>query len=164
MTKEHHYQATITWTGNKGSGTRDYGSYSRDHTVSLANKTPILASSDPSFRGDPAKVNPEELLLSALSGCHMLWYLHLCADQGIMVVDYQDTASGTMVETRDQGGHFTEVTLRPRITILDQSQVDKAMALHEEAHKRCFIANSCNFPVHHLPTCRVAGEPDTWPA
>src|SRR5688572_27525559 len=117
MTREHHYQATITWTGNKGSGTRDYRSYDRDHTVTLANKAPILASADPSFRGDPAKANPEELFLSALSGCHMLWYLHLCADHGIMVVDYQDWASGTMVETQEQGGHFTQVTLRPRVTI-----------------------------------------------
>jgi organic hydroperoxide reductase OsmC/OhrA len=163
MEKQHHYHATITWTGNKGQGTRDYRSYDRDHTVTLAHKAPILASADPAFRGDPAKVNPEELLLSALSGCHLLWYLHLCADHGIVVVDYQDTASGTMVE-QEPGGRFTEVTLRPRVTIMDPAQVDQALALHQEANKRCFIANSCNFPVHHQPSCRVAGEQDTWPA
>jgi organic hydroperoxide reductase OsmC/OhrA len=156
MAKEHHYQATITWTGNTGSGTRDYRSYERDHTITLANKAPLFASSDPSFRGDPAKANPEELFLAALSGCHMLWYLHLCADQGITVVAYQDQASGTMTETPDGGGHFTQVTLRPAVTITDQSQVALAKALHREANKRCFIANSCNFPVHHLPTCDFA--------
>jgi organic hydroperoxide reductase OsmC/OhrA len=156
MAKEHHYRATITWTGNKGLGTSDYRSYGRDHTITLENKAPIFASADPSFRGDAAKHNPEELLLAALSGCHLLWYLHLCADQGITVVDYQDQASGTMAENPGQGGHFTEVTLRPAVTISNAAQVDQALALHREANKSCFIANSCNFPVHHQPTCRVA--------
>lgn len=157
MSKAHHYQATITWTGNTGAGTRDYRSYGREHTVLLPNKAPILASADPSFRGDPTRANPEELLLSALSGCHMLWYLHLCADQGIVVVAYQDQASGTMVETT-QGGHFTQVTLRPSVTITQQSQLHQALALHAQASQKCFIASSCNFPVHHLPTCRWTGQ------
>jgi organic hydroperoxide reductase OsmC/OhrA len=161
MTKQHHYRATITWTGNRGTGTSGYQSYDRDHTIAVENKAPILASADPAFRGDPGRHNPEELFLSALSGCHMLWYLHLCADQGIIVIGYQDQASGTMGETGDKGGHFTEVTLRPRVTITDESQADLALALHGEANKKCFIANSCNFPVLHLPTCLVA-EPG-WP-
>jgi organic hydroperoxide reductase OsmC/OhrA len=155
MAKQHHYQATLTWTGNKGLGTSDYRSYDRDHTITLENKAPIFASADPSFRGDPSRHNPEELFLSALSGCHLLWYLHLCADQGIIVVDYQDHASGTMLETQGPGGHFIEVTLRPQVTITDETLVDQANALHKEANKRCFLANSCNFPVHHLPTCKA---------
>jgi organic hydroperoxide reductase OsmC/OhrA len=157
MGTTHHYQATITWTGNTGAGTRDYRAYGRDHVITLEHKAPILASADPAFRGDPARHNPEELFLSALSGCHMLWYLHLCADQGIVVTDYQDNASATMLETGLSGGHFTEVTLRPRVTITDPSRARQAQALHAEANKRCYLANSCNFPVYHLPTCSIAG-------
>lgn len=152
--KEHLYKATITWTGNKGSGTKDYESYERNHIIRIENKEDILASSDPVFRGDYSKHNPEDLLLSSLSGCHMLWYLHLCADNGIIVVDYKDDASGTLQETAENGGRFTEVILRPTVTITDQTQIDKANALHKHANRMCFIANSCNFPVLHIPTCK----------
>jgi organic hydroperoxide reductase OsmC/OhrA len=155
MTKEHHYQATIIWTGNKGIGTKNYKSYDRNHTISIENKVDILASSDPAFLGDNSKHNPEELLVSSLSGCHMLWYLHLCSANGITVIDYKDNASGTMKETEENGGHFTEVTLRPTVIIIDQTLIEKANELHKEANKMCFIANSCNFPIRHIPTCRA---------
>lgn len=155
MGKEHYYKATIVWTGNNGAGTKDYKSYDRNHTICVEKKAEILASSDPSFLGDPKRYNPEELLVASLSGCHMLWYLHLCAVNGVVVVDYQDNALGTMKENTENGGQFTEVVLHPVVTITDSAQIDKANALHKVANKMCFIANSCNFPVAHLPTCKV---------
>ncbi len=105
--------------------------------------------------GDATKHNPEDMLLVSLSSCHMLWYLHLCADNGIIVTDYHDEASGTMLQT-ESGGHFTEVVLHPQVTITDHSQIERANALHEDAHSHCFIANSCNFPVRHEPVCKVS--------
>lgn len=155
MTKEHQFKATIVWTGNKGLGTKSYNSYDRNHTISIDNKVDILASSDPAFLGDKTKHNPEDLLVASLSSCHMLWYLHLCSANGITVIDYKDNASGTMKETAENGGHFTEVVLRPTVIITDQTQVNKANELHKEANKMCFIANSCIFPVTHIPTCKA---------
>ncbi|MBI3579321.1 MAG: OsmC family protein [Ignavibacteriales bacterium] len=158
MGQEHHYKATIRWTGNKGEGTKDYRAYARDHIVSIENKQDILASSDPSFRGDKTRHNPEELLVVALSSCHMLWYLHLCAVAGVVVVDYIDQATGTMVETANGAGKFKEATLFPTVTVKESSMVEKANELHKKATEMCFIANSCNFPVHHKPTCIVANS------
>ena len=155
MKNEHTYKTALTWTGNTGEGTKNYKSYDRDHTISVENKPDILGSSDPAFRGDNTRHNPEDLLVSSLSACHMLWYLHLCAVNGITVVDYSDDASGIMQETADGGGHFTEVTLRPSVVITDAAHIDKANELHNDAHKLCFIANSVNFPVRHIPDCRV---------
>ncbi|HEX8377957.1 MAG TPA: OsmC family protein [Pedobacter sp.] len=155
MSKEHSYKATIKWTGNSGQGTQSYKSYERSHIISIENKPDILASSDPSFMGDPSKHNPEELLVSSLSGCHMLWYLHLCSANGITVLEYTDEASGTMQETETTGGHFIEVVLRPQVTITDEAQIVRANELHKEANRMCFIANSCNFPVRHEPFCKV---------
>lgn len=153
--KEHHYKATITWVGNEGTGTSNYRAYSRNHDIVVAGKPVIAASSDPSFRGEPARYNPEELLVSSLSGCHMLWYLHLCSVNGVVVVEYKDDATGTMEETADGNGHFKEVTLHPVVTVADAAMTAKANSLHHEANKLCFIANSCNFPVYHQPTCLV---------
>lgn len=152
MKKEHHYTTTIEWTGNKGEGTTTYTSYERSHTLNVKGKEAIAMSSDPNFRGDRTKYNPEELLLASLSSCHMLWYLHLCAEAGVVVLSYEDHAQGTMQETEEGGGHFTFVTLYPRVRVADASMIEKANALHYEASKLCFIANSCNFPVHHEPS------------
>jgi organic hydroperoxide reductase OsmC/OhrA len=149
----HKYNATITWTGNSGKGTVNYKAYERSHTIKIANKADILGSSDASFNGDKTKHNPEELLLASLSTCHMLWYLSLCAAARVVVLDYTDDASGTMLETEDGSGHFIEVTLRPKVTVAESSMVGRANELHEKANKMCFIANSVNFPVHHEPTC-----------
>jgi organic hydroperoxide reductase OsmC/OhrA len=151
MSKQHSYALTVEWTGNNGTGTSGYRQYERSHLISVAHKTPILASSDPAFRGDSARHNPEELLVASLASCHMLSYLHLCAEAGVIVVEYMDTATGTMVETPDGGGHFSEVTLHPLVTVLIDSMLDKALALHSKANQLCFIANSVNFPVHHQP-------------
>lgn len=155
MNKQHSYNVTIDWTGNKGEGTKSYTGYDRSHSLIIENKENILCSSDPAFRGDKTKHNPEEFLVASLSSCHMLWYLHLCADAGIIVEEYSDKASGTMVETADTGGHFTEVTLNPSIIVSEQSMIEKAMELHDKAHHLCFIANSVNFPVKHNPTIKA---------
>lgn len=150
--KQHRYSVEIQWTGNLGDGTKTYRSYRRDHEIQVANKQPILCSSDPAFRGDPARYNPEELLVASLSGCHMLWYLHLCAEAGIVLMTYVDQANGKMVETADGGGRFEEVVLHPRVGVKGSYNMDVAKELHERAHQLCFIANSVNFPVRCEPS------------
>ncbi len=147
--KHHHYKTTIEWTGNKGSGTSNYRDYERSHTIAVENKPVIEGSSDPAFRGDKTKYNPEEMLLSSLSSCHMLWYLHFCSEAGIIVTEYIDKAIGTMEETTNGSGRFTEVILNPAVTITDETQMEKAEELHKKANEFCFIANSVNFPVKH---------------
>ena len=149
MNKQHHYKATIVWTGNTGKGTKSYTSYERSHTISVDGKHNISGSSDPAFRGDKTRYNPEDLLLCSLSACHMLWYLSICAEEGIIVVDYVDNATGTMVETPDGSGHFTSVILNPVVTVAADSMIEKANQLHKEANKMCYIANSMNFPISH---------------
>lgn len=155
MKGEHNYSVSIQWTGNTGGGTTRYDSYERSHTVSVAGKQDIEGSSDTPFRGDNTKYNPEDMLVASLSTCHMLWYLHLCADAGIIVIDYSDTANGIMVEA-SAGGHFTMVTLHPLVTVTHPWMVAQANALHDKAHEKCFIANSVNFPVKHIPECKAA--------
>lgn len=149
--KRHAYETTIEWTGNDGEGTRTYRSYRRDHVITVVGKPPLAGSSDPAFRGDPSRYSPEDLLVASLSSCHMLWYLHLCAVNQIVVTGYRDVAGGVMQERDDGSGAFVEVVLRPRVTIGAGSDVAKAHALHHEAHRFCFIANSVNFPVRCEP-------------
>ncbi|MFI0469122.1 MULTISPECIES: OsmC family protein [Saccharopolyspora] len=156
MPKTHSYRATVTWTGNTGGGTASYRDYSREHVVDIDGKPQLTASADPAFRGDPGLHNPEDLLVASLSECHMLWYLALCSTSGIVVTAYRDDASGAMVEDPDTGGHFTEVVLRPQVTITDPAKLPTAEKLHEEAHRKCFIANSVNFPVRHEPEIHIA--------
>lgn len=151
MSKQHQYAVSVAWTGNDGVGTQSYGSYRRDHEIGAPGKPTIPASSDPAFRGDRARYNPEELLVASLSSCHMLWYLHLCAINGIIVLDYRDQASGTMQEEADGGGTFVRVVLKPRVAIAEGGDRDKALALHEKAHHLCFIARSVRFPVDVAP-------------
>jgi organic hydroperoxide reductase OsmC/OhrA len=154
MAKEHRYAVTVEWTGNQGTGTSNYKAYARDHEIRIDGKPPIAGSSDPGFRGDPTRYNPEDLLVASLSGCHMLWYLHLCATAGILVTHYVDRAEGSMVESPDGSGRFASVVLKPEITVKPGADLAKARALHATAHKMCFIANSVNFPVTHEPTIR----------
>ena len=151
MRGQHEYDVSVVWTGNDGAGTADYRGYRRDHTVTAAGKPAIEGSSDPGFRGDPGRYNPEELLLASLSACHMLWYLHLCAVNGVRVLDYRDAAHGLMEESEDGGGRFVRVTLRPRVEYAADAGRAKAHALHEQAHRLCFIARSVNFPVECVP-------------
>lgn len=147
----HRYTVRVTWTGNRGPGTTGYRDYDRDHTISAEGKTDIAGSSDPAFRGDPSRWNPEELLLSSISACHKLWYLHFCAVSGVVVRDYVDEPEGTMEMTADGGGRFTDVVLMPRVTLV-RGDLATARELHDEAHARCFIANSVNFQIRIEPT------------
>ena len=155
MPKLHTYSTQVAWTGDQGSGTSRYDAYSRDHRVSVANKPDIAASSDPAFRGDPARHNPEELFVASISSCHMLWYLHLCATNGIVVTGYVDDAIGTMEESANGSGRFTDVLLRPHVTIGASGHIALAERLHDEAHHFCFIENSVNFPVRCEPATEV---------
>ena len=147
--KLHLYAVGVEWTGNIGKGTSNYQAYQRDHIISVAQKVDIEGSSDVCFRGNASKHNPEELLVASIASCHMLWYLHLCAQAGITVTQYVDHASGTMQESANGAGQFTEVVLHPQVTILQTGMVEHAMALHQKAHELCFIANSVNFPIRH---------------
>jgi organic hydroperoxide reductase OsmC/OhrA len=150
--KQHAYETILTWTGNRGSGTSSYRDYDRDHEVTAEGRPAIAGSSDPGFRGDRARWNPEQLLVVSLSQCHMLWYLHLCAVNGVVVESYVDRAVGVMEEEADGSGRFTSVTLRPAVVVASGDMAVKARELHEQANRMCFIANSVNFPVHHEPT------------
>jgi organic hydroperoxide reductase OsmC/OhrA len=150
------YSLTITWTGNLGTGTSGYREYSRNHEINAAGKPMMPGSSDPHYRGDGSRYNPEELLVASLASCHMLWVLHLCADAGITVVEYTDEASGTMRESADGSGEFTRVLLRPCMTITDAAQLELAKSLHAKAHEMCFIARSVRFPVVHQPVVTTA--------
>jgi organic hydroperoxide reductase OsmC/OhrA len=156
MAHLHHYKATTTWVGNRGTGTSDYKGYDRNHDIAIDGKEILKCSSDPGFRGDKTRQNPEELLVASLSGCHMLWYLHLSAVNGVVVMEYRDEAHGSMEENKDGSGQFTEVTLSPRVTVKDRSMIEKANALHHEANRMCFIARSVKFPVHHKPVTVAA--------
>lgn len=148
--KTHHYRVDVEWTGNRGTGTSGYRDYDRDHVIRANGKTPIEGSSDPQFRGDRTRWNPEELLVASLSACHKLWYLHLCADAGICVLEYADDAEGIMVEGSG-AARFTEVVLHPQVTVRAEDDLGLAERLHRTPHERCFIANSVNFPVRCKP-------------
>lgn len=156
ITTTHTYDVTVDWTGNLGSGTDSYRSYSRNHEVSANGKAKIAASSDPAFRGDPARWNPEELLVASVAQCHMLWYLHLCAVGGVTVTDYEDHAHGVVImDESGGGGQITEVVLRPEATVADASMAEKARSLHNDVPAVCFIARSVHFPITHIPVIRV---------
>ena len=155
--KTHSYEIALEWIGDRGSGTSRYDAYDRAHLLTAPGKPDIPGSSDPHFRGDPARWNPEELLLASLSACHQLWYLHLCAVHKVTVVGYRDRATGEMAEHADGSGEFVRVVLRPDVTIAPGSDAEAAQRLHHEAGQLCFIARSMNFPVEHEPSVKLAG-------
>ncbi len=149
MNKQHHYTTNLTWTGNTGTGTANYRAYERAFEVHIDGKPVLKGSSDPAFRGDATRYNPEELLLASLSSCHMLWFLHFCAEAGVMVTAYTDAATAIMQEDADGNGRFTEATLHPNVTVTDEAMVARLDELHKKANKFCFIANSVNFHIKH---------------
>lgn len=153
--KHHNYKLTVEWTGNIGTGTSNYKAYERSYSILVENKVNILGSSDPAYHGDEKKHNPEDLLLASVASCHMLWYLHLCAEANIVVIDYTDNTMGVMVETANGSGKFTEITLNPVVTITDHSMIAEANELHKKANELCFIANSLNIPILHIPVCKT---------
>ena len=148
--KKHLYRVLVEWTGNQGTGTSGYNDYARAHDISVtgADRPSIPGSSDPAFRGDAARWNPEDLLVGSISACHKLWYLHLCAMAGLVVIAYRDEAIGIMEEDASGSGRFTQVTLHPVVTLAAGGDAEKAAGLHQKAHAMCFIANSLNFPVY----------------
>ncbi len=159
MENTHAYAVDVQWSAAGGEGTKNYRSYRRGHTIAVEGKPEIPASSDPAFRGDPARYNPEELLVASLSSCHMLWYLHLCSINGITVLEYRDRATGTMREDADGSGRFVGVVLHPEVVLAAEADSPRAVALHEEAHRLCFIARSVNFPVEIAAATPVLAPP-----
>jgi organic hydroperoxide reductase OsmC/OhrA len=153
--KQHHYHTHLQWTGNTGKGTESYRGYERSHIISAEGKQPIEGSADPSFRGDKSKYNPEEMFLSSLSSCHMLWFLHFCSEASVIVLEYQDAATAVLEESTDGNGKFTGVILHPCVKVKEEWMKEKLNGLHEKAHHFCFIANSVNFPVRHEATSLV---------
>lgn len=149
--KEHRYRPVVAWTGNTGTGTAGYRSYERAHVISASGKADIAGSSDPGFRGDASRWNPEETFVASVSTCHMLWYLHLCAVNGVVVLDYRDEPEGVMMEQADGSGAFARIVLKPRVRLSPASSEARARELHHEAHRMCFIANSVK--------CEIATEP-----
>ncbi len=156
MLGEHRYALRTTWTGDRGTGTSGYRDYDRSAQLEIEGKPVLAASADKPFRGDPTRWNPEDLLLAALSQCHLLSFLHACVTAGVVVLAYQDDATGVMVEDGRNGGSFREVVLRPRVTVADASMIEPAVRAHDQAHEWCFIASSVNFPVRHEPVTLVA--------
>lgn len=153
---EHGYTARVVWEGNTGEGTARYTGYGREYRVEVQGKPDLAGSADPAFRGDPARHNPEDLFLAAISACHMLFYLSLCARAGIRVVAYEDDAEGIMRTNAGGGGQFEAVMLRPQVVVGGEAEAALALQLHERAHELCFIARSCSVPIRHEATvqCR----------
>jgi organic hydroperoxide reductase OsmC/OhrA len=156
MSVQHHYKLTAKWHGNRGTGTSGLKAYDRSHTVSIQGKPELYLTTDNPAVGDKSKLNPEDLLVTAIASCHMLSYLYVCALEGVIVTDYSDEATGIMIEHEKGGGHFQEVTLHPKVIVAERSMIEKALALHHRAHEICYIANSVNFPVNNQPTCEAA--------
>jgi organic hydroperoxide reductase OsmC/OhrA len=155
MAHEHNYRLTAVWTGNKGDGTKNVRTYDRSHKVSIEGKPELFLTTDNPAVGDKSKLNPEDLLVTAISSCHMLSYLYVCAMEGIVITAYTDNATGIMIEKASGGGSFKEVTLNPIFYVAGESMVEKAIELHHKAHEICYIANSVNFEVKCNPTCIV---------
>ena len=154
MHKEHHYKLTTVWHGYKGTGTSGIRDYDRSHTITINGKPELHLTTDNPAVGDKTKLNPEDLLVTAISSCHMLSFLYVCALEGIVVTSYIDSATGIMLENENGGGQFREVTLNPAVTVAENSMIDKANELHHKAHEICYIANSVNFKVETKPTCK----------
>jgi organic hydroperoxide reductase OsmC/OhrA len=147
----HEYTSTVVWTGNRGEGTINYRGYDRTWDIAVAGKEIVHCSNDPQLGGDATKMNPEDLLISALSACHMLWYLHFASDAGIIVTSYRDCPSGFGVVEKGGAGRFTKAVLRPKITVRSGADIETATAIHHKIHSVCFIARSVNFPVSYEP-------------
>ena len=148
---QHDYTSLVKWTGNRGEGTKTYKGYDRTWNIEVPGKPIVECSNDPLLGGDPGKMNPEDLLISSLSACHMLWYLHLASVAGVTVLSYEDAPVAKGEVMPDGSGRFLEATLKPTVIISAESDAEKAEAIHGDIHKYCFIARSVNFPVNYAP-------------
>jgi len=155
MTHEHHYELIAKWHGNKGEGTKNVRAYDRSHTITIKGKPELFLTTDNPAVGDKTKLNPEDLLVAAISSCHMLSYLYVCALEGIIIHDYVDNATGVMIEKEGGGGSFRKVILNPTFTVAQESMKEKSIELHHKAHQICYIANSVNFEIKCNPVCEV---------
>lgn len=153
MEHAHHYKLKAVWTGNTGAGTANVRGYERSHTVSIEGKPELHLTTDNPHVGDKTKLNPEDLLVTALASCHLLSYLYVCALEGVVITSYEDHATGIMVEKKEGGGSFKEVTLNPVFKVAEPAMKEKALELHHKAHEICYIANSVNFEVKCNPVC-----------
>ena len=142
----HDYKARLVWEGNLGDGTTSYTGYGRKYRLKIDGKPDIIGSADPIFRGDANVYNPEDLFVAALSSCHLLSYLALCARSKINVIAYEDDAMGTLLLRPDGGGKFESVTLRPSVTIAAGSDEKRALELHETARAGGEIADDQQGP------------------
>ena len=150
MIFNHIFKAQVNWELTEGESTKNPRSFSRNHTVSIANKKADMeVPAAKPFRGDETCYNPEDLLLSALASCHMMSYLYVCAQNNIEVLSYTDNAEGILEVQPTGSGAFSKVILNPVVTIKNELQKELALSLHEKANTLCFIANSCNFPISH---------------
>jgi organic hydroperoxide reductase OsmC/OhrA len=147
---QHDYTTRVVWTGNRGTGTSSYRAYARTWNIEVPGKPVVECSNDPLLGGDPARMNPEDLLISALSACHMLWYLHYASEAGVVVLDYQDTPLAVGETGPGGAGRFLSCELRPRITVAEGTDLAAAEAIHHRIHEVCFIARSVNFPVSYV--------------
>lgn len=154
--KLHRYEVQVEWTGNVGTGTSSYEGYTRDHRLAAPGKEVLACSADPAFRGDPSRYNPEELFIASIASCHMLWYLHLCADAGVRVLAYEDRPTGILAESGMQAGELTAISLFPHATIADAAHEELACTLHQQAHALCFLARSVRTPIEIYPTAAAA--------
>lgn len=146
MAQTHSYVATVRWTGNRGEGTAGYTAYDRTHDIEIPGKPVIAGSADVTFRGNADRWNPEDMLLSSISTCHMLWFLHLASDAGWVVETYEDRCTAVMQMNPDGSGQFTAATLNPAVTV-SAGDIGLSDQLHHKAHEMCFIARSLNFEV-----------------
>jgi organic hydroperoxide reductase OsmC/OhrA len=154
----HEYAARLIWDGNNGHGTETYAGYGREYRVIISGKADLTGSADAMFKGSAGLHNPEDFFLAAISSCHLLSYLALCAQHGVSVLAYEDDARGTLVFTPDGGGRFETVTLHPNVTIADSGQIALAQQLHTAAHKLCYVASSCSVPIHHEATVHAGSK------
>jgi organic hydroperoxide reductase OsmC/OhrA len=151
VSKQHAYTSSIVWTGDRGEGTKSYRGYDRTWEIRTPGKPVIACSNDPLLGGDPGLPNPEDLLLSTLSACHMLWYLHLASAAGIVVMTYRDEPEGIGETSPNGAGRFLRATLRPTISVKAGADLARAEAIHHEVHQFCFIARSVSFPIAYEP-------------
>lgn len=147
--KTHHYEAACSWEGETGSG---YATYSRAHQVVVEpSKSTLSLSSDPAFRGDASRINPEQLLVAAAASCQLLSFLAVAARAGMDVRRYQDSAAGEMPEA-ELPIRITRITLRPRIELCSGPTEARVRQAVQQAHEECYIASSLKTEVSVEPT------------